>query len=98
MNHPRIVQIAATFTAEPLLPSFDFVLRQACLNLEIAFSPYNQIFQELLSDSSSFAANRAGTNLLLLRIADFVRDAEDDVLTTPIIFRTVDEICVALKA
>ena len=44
-----MIVIAATFTAEPLLPPLRFVLDEAGLSLGVKFTPYHQVFQELLS-------------------------------------------------
>lgn len=71
--------VAATFTAEPLLPGLTLVLEEAGLSLVAQCAPYNQIFQELLAPSSLLALNAGGANLLLIRIEDFVRElAERD--------------------
>jgi FkbH-like protein len=75
-DKPAIV-IAATFTAEPLLPSLQFVLRRAGLDLDVRFSQYHQVFQELLSPASLLATNASGVDVVLVRIEDFVRDVRD---------------------
>lgn len=71
--------IAATFTAEPLGTALDFILRQAGIALAVQFAPYNQIFQELLSNDSSLAKSAAGVNVLLIRAEDLVRDQPDPI-------------------
>ncbi len=92
------ISIAATFTAEPLLPSLSFILEQAGVPLNVRFSPYNQLFQELLSDASLLINNAAGINVVLIRAEDFVRDAlhEEAALTT--VVRTADELSAALAS
>ena len=92
----RAMVIAATFTAEPLSPSLSFVLDQAGTPHAISFSPYNQVFQELLSDTSALAKNSNGINVILLRVEDFVRDIEDTSAARPLISRTVHELASAL--
>ena len=92
----RAMVIAATFTAEPLSPSLSFVLDQAGTPHAISFSPYNQVFQELLSDTSALAKNGNGINVILLRVEDFVRDIEDTSAARPLISRTVHELASAL--
>src|SRR5260370_41015503 len=66
--------IAATFTAGPLSPALHFVLHEAGLALNVLFTPYNQILQELLSSNSLLARNESGVNVVLVRLEDFVRD------------------------
>jgi|SRR5579862_2005656 len=71
------VAIAATFTAEPLLPGLRLVLQEAGMDLDISFAPYHQVFQELLSTTSLLATNAGGVNVLLVRLEDYVRDLTD---------------------
>ena len=66
--------IAATFTAEPILPSLAFINEKAALDLEVRFAPYNQIFQELLTPTSMLRQNIGGVNVVLLRVEDFIRE------------------------
>ena len=90
------VAIAATFTAEPVLPALRFLLSQAGLALEVKFASYNQVFQELLSRTSLLSTNAHGTNVVLVRIEDFVRDATDIETKRSLIARTVRELSGAL--
>ena len=80
---PPHIAIAATFTAEPLMPGLQFSLQQAGLVLEVRFAPYNQVFQELLSSTSLLATNVGGVDVVLVRLEDFVRDVHnvDDART-----------------
>lgn len=90
------VCIAATFTAEPMKPALRFVLDEVELSLEIEFAPYNQVFQQLLSPTSLLATNRQGVNVALVRVEDFVRDAEDVQTARGSIQRTTRELLDAL--
>ena len=67
------IAIAASFTADPILPPLKFVLSSAGLELPPECAPYNQIFQELLTPASLLATNGGGVNVLLIRIEDFVQ-------------------------
>jgi FkbH-like protein len=101
MTDPQIapdpaVAIAATFTAEPLLPALSFVLDQAGLNLTVEFAPYNQVFQQLLSSTSLLSTNAHGANLILVRIEDFVRDVSDVETARALVLRTTRELSDAL--
>lgn len=64
------IQIAATFTAEPVKRSIEFLLELLHVPAQITFSPFNQVFQELLAPTSAFAQNTKGVNIVLLRIED----------------------------
>jgi FkbH-like protein len=90
--------IAATFTAEPLLPSLRYLLETAGIALDVRFAPYNQVFQELLSPTSLLAQNVSGINVLLVRIEDFLRGAKDVESAGVTLGRIVPEICAALTA
>jgi FkbH-like protein len=85
------VAITATFTADPILPSLDFVLHEAGLNLVVGLSPYNQVFQELLSSASLLGTNTSGVNVILIRLEDFVREVDDPEDALTIIRRTAVE-------
>ncbi len=65
--------VSATFTAEPLRETFAFWLRRLGIDLPIRFAPYNQVFQQLLDQSSMLAQNRGGINVVLARLEDWVR-------------------------
>src|SRR5579864_521913 len=84
--------VAATFTAEPLLPGLALVLEEAGLNLVAQCAPYNQIFQELLTSSSLLAMNAGGANLLLIRLEDFLRDVGEPHDVSELVSRTRQEL------
>src|SRR5205809_8095189 len=75
---PAIV-VAATFTADPLLPALQLILdgAGAGLDLDVRLAPYHQVFQELLSSISLLATNVGGVDVILLRVEDFIREIAD---------------------
>lgn len=91
------VAITATFTADPILPALEFVLHEAGLNLVVRLSPYNQVFQELLSPTSLLGMNASGVNVILIRAEDFVREVEDAEEAVTIIKRTAVELAETLS-
>lgn len=66
--------ISSTFTAEPIAPALEYLLREVGIPEEVRFTPYNQVFQELLDPSRSFASNKKGVNVVLLRLEDWAGD------------------------
>ena len=70
ISQPSLV-IAATFTAEPLASPLAAWCRWLELSVHVRFAAYNQIFQQLLDPHSLLWANRDGTNVLLIRLADW---------------------------
>lgn len=91
-----MIVIAATFVAEPLEPPLDWILTEANLKDEIRFSPYNQVFQELLTPTSDLGRNAGGINVLLIRLEDFVRDQKNAQLARKIVERTTQELAEAV--
>ncbi len=72
--------IAATFTAEPIEKPLSFLLDLLGFSHTITFSPYNQVFQQLLDPNSLFAQNRsAGSNralnIIFIRLSDWLESA-----------------------
>lgn len=68
----RRIAIAATFTAEPMLETFEFWFERLGWQADVAFAPFNQIFQQFLNPSSLLRQNARGTNLVFLRFDDLV--------------------------
>jgi len=77
--HEFCLAIAATFTAEPLEQSLLFWLKELEISSYLEFTPYNQIFQELLDPSSLFSNNKQGINLVLVRLEDWQGSQEEEV-------------------
>ena len=63
------IAITADFTAEPVGEFLDFWLAELELQADVAFTGYNQVFQELLTLDSVLARNTQGLNVVLLRAA-----------------------------
>jgi amino acid adenylation domain-containing protein/FkbH-like protein len=70
--------IAATFTAEPIEEVLAFWMEKLGISSKIEFAPYNQVFQELLDPSSRFSQNEEGTNVILLRLEDWLKQQDDE--------------------
>lgn len=71
-----LLTISATFTIESIEAPLEFMLGEAGLPMELAFAPYHQVFQEMVAPQSLSAGNATGVSVFLLRLEDFVRDAE----------------------
>ena len=66
--------ISGTFVAEPIKDYIRWWGEQFHLKIDVAFTSYNQVFQELLSEESMLSTN-SGINLLLVRFEDWIRDS-----------------------
>ena len=67
------VVVAATFTSEPIENYIKWWCHKFGENVEVSFTPYNQVFQELLAEDSMLSLNN-GLNILLVRFEDWIRD------------------------
>jgi FkbH-like protein len=91
------VVVAATFVAEPLEVPLRWILGEAGLQCPISFSPYNQVFQQLLTPNSELARNAGGINVLLVRLEDFVRDQTNPGEATQMSSRVSSELADAIE-
>jgi FkbH-like protein/thioester reductase-like protein len=82
------VNLAATFTGEPIEPSVRHALTGLGFEPHVAFARYNQVFQELLNPHSLLASAKSGVNVLLVRFEDWFRYGE---ATDEAIERTVQD-------
>ena len=73
----QTITIAGTFTCEPIADSLQFWMEKLELPVVTRFAAYNQVFQELLDPSGSFATNTSGLNAILLRLQDWLRNLPD---------------------
>lgn len=76
----QTIAVGASFTAEPIEPTLSFWMKELNLTAKVEFAPYNQVFQELLKADSLFNHNKAGMNVILVRLQDWGEThAEDGV-------------------
>ncbi|AFY41206.1 sensor histidine kinase KdpD [Nostoc sp. PCC 7107] len=65
------IVITATFTSEPVEDFLSYWLQEIGIPYLLEFTPYNQVFQELLNPISLMANNQDGVNVLLVRFEDW---------------------------
>ena len=71
------IVVASTFTAEPVEKPLTFWLNKLGIPHTISFSPYNQVFQQLLDPNSQFSQNKRSAshealNVIYLRLEDWL--------------------------
>jgi len=71
------IVVTATFTTENISNNLEWWAREFDMLLDITFSGYNQVFQELLNENSSTSQNN-DVNIMLIRFEDFVRSQAFD--------------------
>jgi FkbH-like protein len=72
---PARLNIAATFTADPLLEVLSFWARDLDLPFVPDLAPYNQMLQQLLDPRSPLLSAGSALNILLVRPQDWIRSA-----------------------
>jgi FkbH-like protein len=83
-SHRTNVVISSNFVAEPLREPLETWIHELQIAATVSFTPYNQVFQQLLDPASSLATNERGLNVILLRLSDWhgshAKSAEGDLL------------------
>ena len=97
-----VVALAASFTADPLLPGLEFWLRELGLRGEVVVAPYGQVLQTLLNPASALSG-RPGAHLVALRLRDWLRelrpeDAESPAFLEPYLDATAQDFVRAMHA
>ena len=77
------IVVSSNFTAEPVEDSLLFWADHFNIPVKIKFSPYNQVFQELLNPSSLLQGNKTGINVILLNLGDWVSNNPATVIRQP---------------
>ena len=75
---PAQILIGATFTATPLAEPLQFWIAELALPYRVTFTPYQQLFQTLISPGSEFSANERGANIVLFRLEDLAPEGALD--------------------
>ncbi|HEY0455824.1 MAG TPA: HAD-IIIC family phosphatase, partial [Verrucomicrobiae bacterium] len=97
----QTLAIGGTFTTEPLAESIEFLKRELNFPITLQFTPYNQIFQQLLDANSLFLRNERGLNVLLIRLEDWAKadsTAPNSQALSEKLERAVRDFIVALKS
>lgn len=68
--------ISATFTAEPIKEYIQWWCKRCGFKVNVEFTGYNQVFQQLLNPHS-LLSNSEGKKLLLIRFEDWIRNNTD---------------------
>ncbi len=88
--------IAASFVAEPVEQSLQYWMGELGMTTPIAFAPFDQVFQQLLDPESLLGANREGTNIVLLRIEDWLSQPAGDGFDATVVDRHARDLVAAL--
>ncbi|MEX2585647.1 MAG: hypothetical protein WD315_04575 [Balneolaceae bacterium] len=74
---PLRISIASTFTSNPVEDVLTFWGNRFGYHTAVQFSPYDQVFQELLDPHSSFNHPDQDARVVLLRLEDWIRNLSD---------------------
>ena len=67
------LNICASFVMEPVQEYVQYWSNEFCLNIELSFAPYNQVFQQLIHPQSLLNSGK-GINVLFIRVEDWLKD------------------------
>jgi NRPS condensation-like uncharacterized protein len=73
---PCHAYVAATFTAEAIVPILEFWCHQWRWPITVKSTGYNQLFQQLLDSKLAFRSNTDGFNICLVRLDDWLGGME----------------------
>ncbi|NOQ28022.1 MAG: HAD-IIIC family phosphatase, partial [Bacteroidales bacterium] len=71
------IHITSSFTSDPIYEYIRWWGKQFGYNFDISSASYNQVYQELLDESSTFN-NIKGLNILFIRFEDWIRNIESN--------------------
>lgn len=94
---PLFINIASSFTAEPVEESLRFWTSKIGFNPTVEFAPYNQVFQQLLNPSSNIYQQAGAINLFFVRIEDWFR-FEKTKLSNDKVVETVNNFIAGMKS
>jgi amino acid adenylation domain-containing protein/FkbH-like protein len=89
------VNICASFVIEPIQEAIEYWTKKLELPVQVAFAPYHQVFQQLLSPAG-LLAQATGVNCLFIRLEDWLRERHDQAVATELDF--IDQIYFDLVA
>jgi amino acid adenylation domain-containing protein/FkbH-like protein len=76
---PNII-ISSTFISDPLKPALVFWLHKSGLTMDVKFTAYNQVIQQLLDPNSLIRKNENGINVVSIRFEDWHDEADGSKL------------------
>jgi FkbH-like protein len=71
------LRVAASFTTDALVPALRFWAQELALDAAVEVAPYGQVLQSLLDPASVLNARGSGTNVVLVRVLDWLRELAD---------------------
>jgi epothilone polyketide synthase D len=77
------IRIVATFTANPLVSELRARMGEIDIDADVVVGPYAQVVQSLLDPASLLFDTRRGVGVILIRVADWLRELPDERATSP---------------
>jgi acyl carrier protein len=97
-DHVPVIAITASFTAEPVGEPLNFVLGELGMKYCAIFTPYQQVFQQLL-DPASLVRTADGFAVVLVRFEDWLHgDAAPEQAQLEKLQQVADDLIAALRA
>ncbi|HEV3036492.1 MAG TPA: HAD-IIIC family phosphatase [Candidatus Angelobacter sp.] len=97
LKPPARINIAATFTADPIVEVLRFWSHELDVQFTSVIAPYNQLFQQLMDPRSSFFSSDSALNVLLARPEDWIRYAGRDLSPEELLERNMQDFIAAVR-
>lgn len=70
--------VSSTFESEHLNESVNLWIKKLAMPCDLVFTPYSQVFQQLMFEDSIIRKNQEGINIILLRLEDWIQGVHED--------------------
>jgi hypothetical protein len=70
--------VSSTFEAEPVSEAMSLWLKNLAIPCDLVFTPYSQVFQQIMFEDSTIRKNQEGINIILLRLEDWIQGIDED--------------------
>lgn len=70
--------VSSTFESEHLNESVNLWIKKFAMPCDLVFTPYSQVFQQIMFEDSIIRKNQEGINIILLRLEDWIQGIHED--------------------
>jgi hypothetical protein len=70
--------VSSTFEAEPVSEAMNLWIKKLAMPCDLVFTPYSQVFQQIVFEDSAIRKNQEGINIILLRLEDWIQGIHED--------------------
>jgi hypothetical protein len=70
--------VSSTFESEPVSEAMNLWTKKLAMPCDLVFTPYSQVFQQIMFEDSIIRKNQEGINIILLRLEDWIQGIHED--------------------